>query len=84
MKVNFWWRNLEYRQMSDMPTHPSRHVVVAGGGGGPVEHLLEAASLEGHDAQHHQADGDALQKVKCYKNVTWSLKYELSWPDIDY
>ena len=44
-----------------MPTHPSRHVVVAGGGGGPVEHLLKAAGLEWHDAQHHQADGDALK-----------------------
>ena len=44
------------------PTHPSGHVVVTGGGCGPVEHLLEAARFEGHDAQHHQADGDALQK----------------------
>ena len=46
---------------SNVPTHPSGHVVVTGGGGGPVEHLLEAARLEGHDAKHHQADGDALQ-----------------------
>ena len=46
---------------NDVPTHPSGHVVVAGGGGCPVKHLLEAARLEGHDTKHHQADGDALQ-----------------------
>ena len=67
IKVNIFLSNVDVRcqiQMSDMRTHPSRHVVVAGGGGGPVEHLLEAARLEGHDAQHHQTDGDALQSKK--------------------
>ena len=42
--------------------HPGRHVVVGRGGRRPVEHLVKVASLEGEDAEDHQAYWNQLEK----------------------